>query len=115
MPFNDLETQKIKNTVDTLFMAKRPPVEIRNKVDFAYRLENQSILLFEVRQHWQDKTKMLENEIAKLTYVKTQKVWRLYWMRQDLKWHRYEPYDSDSSLEKVLNAVMQDELGCFFG
>jgi heme oxygenase len=115
MAFNDLETQKIKNAVETIFMAKRPPVSIRKELDFGYRLENQSIVLFEVRQHWQDKTKTLENEVAKLTYVKTQKAWKLHWMRQDLKWHSYEPYDSNSSLEKVLNAVMQNKLGCFFG
>jgi hypothetical protein len=72
-------------------------------------------VLFESRPHWQDKTQRLESDIAKITYVKTQKVWKLYWMRQDLKWHRYEPFESDKLLQKILTIVVKDEFGCFFG
>lgn len=115
MAFNDLETQKIKNAVDAIFMAKRPPVNIRHKVDFEYRIVNQSVELFEVRPHWQDNSQLLEHGIAKLTYVKSSQTWKLYWMRQDLKWHSYQPMAQSKQIEQLLEAVMQDEYGCFFG
>ncbi|MDR9500042.1 MAG: DUF3024 domain-containing protein [Hydrogenovibrio sp.] len=115
MAFNDLETQAIKNTVDAIFMAKRPPEAIRKELDFGYRIEGQSILLFEISPHWRDSNQVFEHGVAKATYVKIQKVWKLYWMRQDLKWHRYEPFAESERLEDVLRVVMDDEFGCFFG
>jgi hypothetical protein len=116
MAFNDIEIQKIKNSIETELMAKRrPPVAIRKEVDLGYHLEGQSIVLFESRPHWQDKTQRLESEIAKITYVKTQKTWKLYWMRQDLKWHGYEPLPQAKTLEDLLAEVVNDPYGCFFG
>ncbi|MGH8716972.1 MAG: DUF3024 domain-containing protein [Burkholderiales bacterium] len=29
--------------------------------------------------------------VAKATYVKAQDVWKVFWQRADLKWHRYDP------------------------
>lgn len=115
MAFNDLETQAIKNSVEAIFMAQRPPLRIRKEVDFGYRIEKQSIVLFEIRPGWRDPDQMLENEVAKITYVKSRKVWKLYWMRQDMKWHLYQPFAESKSLDDTLNVVMRDEFGCFFG
>lgn len=115
MPFNELETQKIKNAVEAIFMAKRPPVHIRKQLDLGYRIDKQNLFLFEVRPHWQDASQVLENEIAKLTYVKSKQEWKLYWMRQDLKWHRYEPAQDLTKLDDLLTEVIRDEFGCFFG
>ncbi|HYP68298.1 MAG TPA: DUF3024 domain-containing protein [Thiobacillaceae bacterium] len=33
----------------------------------------------------------MESPVAKATYVKTQGMWKVYWMRADLKWHGYAP------------------------
>lgn len=116
MPFNDLEIQKIKNAIQTEFMAKRrPPAEIRAEVDMGFRINNQSIELFEIRPNWQDNTQMMELDFAKITYVKTQKVWKLFWMRQDLKWHSYQPLAQAKQLETLLKEVAKDPNACFFG
>lgn len=115
MSFNDLETQAIKNAVESIFMVRRPPLNIRAKLDFGYRITNQSVELFEIRPHWQDATQQIEHGIAKLTYVKSKKHWKLYWMRQDLKWHSYPPLAQSDQLTNLLNEVMHDEHGCFFG
>lgn len=116
MAFNDLEIQKIKNTIETEFMAKRrPPLEIRTQLDFGYRITGQSVELFEVRPHWREPGVIMQSEIAKATYVKTQNVWKIYWMRQDLKWHGYEPCPQVSTLEAFLEIVAEDAYACFFG
>ena len=69
----------------------RPPVHIRNELDIVYRIENQSVELFEIRPAFQKPNLKIEHAIAKATYVKRAKEWWLYWMRADLSWHRYEP------------------------
>jgi len=79
MSFNELETQKIKNVIEAELMAKRrPPMEIRSQVDLNYRLEKQSVIIFETRQHWADSNHQIESEIAKITYVKSRKLWKLF-------------------------------------
>ena len=115
MAFNDLERQAVKNDVEAIFMAQRPPASIRKELDFGYAIENQSVILFEVSPHWRDSNKVMENPVAKMTFVKSQQIWKLYWMRQDLKWHRYEPFSESDNLIDVLKAVMDDAYGCFFG
>lgn len=115
MAFNDIELQKIKNAVESTFMAQRPPLHLRSELDFSYRIVNQSIELFEVRPHWRDKTQLMETPVAKLTFVKSQKAWKLYWMRQDLKWHGYQPLPMAKEIEILLAEVLRDPLGCFFG
>ena len=75
----------------------------------------QSIEVVEVRPHWQDPDKNIELPVAKTTFVKSRKVWKVYWMRQDLKWHSYEPDPEVDSLEDFLAVLETDEFCCFWG
>jgi Protein of unknown function (DUF3024) len=52
---------------------------------------------------------------VKITYVKSSQIWKMYWLRQNLQWDRYEPCESVESLEEFVRVVTQDEYGCFFG
>jgi Protein of unknown function (DUF3024) len=56
-----------------------------------------------------------EHPVAKATYVKAGSVWRVFWRRRDLKWHRYDPTPDVDSLESFLRLVDEDEHGCFWG
>lgn len=58
---------------------------------------------------------MLEHSVAKATYVKTTGLWRVFWKRSDLKWHRYEPEPAVPRIEDFLALVGKDQYGCFFG
>ncbi len=62
--------------------AKRPAdPEIRKQLDYGYSWDGQTALLFEIRPQWDDPTKILELPFAKLRFVKSSKIWKLYWMR----------------------------------
>lgn len=56
-----------------------------------------------------------ELPVAKATFVKARKVWRLYWQRQDLKWHGYEPLPEVRSIEEVVAEIDVDPYACFWG
>ena len=42
-------------------------------------------------------------------------MWKVYWMRQDQKWHAYPPKLEVNSIEEFLTLVDEDEFACFFG
>jgi hypothetical protein len=115
MALSELERKRYEKAVAKFLEARRPPSEIRPKLDLGFRLEGQSIEIFEIRPDWQDPNEKMENPVAKATYVKRAEEWRVYWQRADLKWHRYEPHPSASTIEEFLQVVDEDAYCCFFG
>jgi Protein of unknown function (DUF3024) len=90
-------------------------MDIRAEVDLSFRITGQSVEIFEVRPNWRDKSKLLEHSIAKATYNKSKRIWKVFWQRADLKWHSYMPNPEVASIEDFLALVQKDEHGCFFG
>ena len=115
MALSQIEVKRCKKSLASFLEKRRPPPHMRGQLDIGYRIEGQSVELFEVRPHWQDNSKKSEAPFAKATYVRTQNVWKVYWMRQDLKWHGYEPFPETKIFEAFLAAVDRDEYCCFFG
>ncbi|MDQ6961229.1 MAG: DUF3024 domain-containing protein [Mariprofundaceae bacterium] len=93
---------------------RRPPVEIRDKVDISFRLKNQSISIFEMIFEDFKTKKGIEVPIAKATFVKSQQCWKLYWVRADLKWYAYSPMPKVKTLEAFLALVDTDEHSIFW-
>jgi hypothetical protein len=116
MAFSELEVARIKKAVDAFMVKRRPPPHIRPKLDFGSRIKNQSIELFEIRPVWRGKPgELREHPFAKATLVRSRGMWRVFWLRQDLKWHAYEPAAEVRSIDDFLQVVSDDEYACFFG
>ncbi|MCH1918855.1 DUF3024 domain-containing protein [Shewanella sp. A3A] len=115
MALSEFEIKKIEKAAEAFLAVRRPAPSIRDKWDIGWRLEQQSVYIFETRPLWQDPSQYQDLEVAKATYVQSQRVWNIYWQRQDLKWHRYEPDSQVKTIEQVFDVINQDELGCFFG
>jgi hypothetical protein len=115
MTLSEFEVKRVEKAVEEFMKKRRPPAHIRHQLDFGYRIKNQSIELFEIRPVWNNPKEKIEGAIAKATYVKTRKIWKIYWQRADLKWHEYKPNPEVKQIEYFLSAVDQDDHGCFFG
>lgn len=115
MALNDIERKKIEKAVGAFIEKRRPPPPIRPKLDFGFRISGQSVEIFEIRPQWDNPAIKRESPCAKTTFVRTQNIWKIYWMRADLKWHGYEPDARLASIEDALAVIWQDEYGCFFG
>jgi len=111
----EIETKRIEKAITAFMERRRPPESIRSKLDLGYRISGPSVELFEIRPKWDEPEVIVENAFAKATYVPAKKAWRVYWMRSDLKWHKYDPAPEVSSIKKFLAVVDQDEYSCFFG
>jgi hypothetical protein len=115
MPFNDLENKRIKKLMVGFMEKHRPPVEMRTKLDLGYHIKDYSVVIFEIRPLWSNPDKTIEEPVAKATYVKSANVWKIYWQRSDLKWHRYDMDPEVDSFEEFLGIVDADEYCCFWG
>ena len=94
---------------------RRPPAHIRDQLDIRANINGSELVIVAVRPAFQDKTRLVEHPVAKAKWVDTRKVWRLFWMRADLKWHAYPPLPEASSISTILDEVDRDANGCFFG
>lgn len=112
---SEFELKKIEKSVGGLVSKRRPPVPMRKKLDLGYRISGHSVEIFSIRPVWNNPEEYREHDVAKATYVKTQKVWKLYWQRQDLRWHSYEPKARCRTIEEVVAEVDADPFGCFWG
>ena len=115
MALSEFEIKKCEKAIEAFMIRRRPPEHIRDKVDLRYRIERQSVEIFGVRPHWRDPTEKIEEPIAKATYIRTRRLWNIYWLRADLKWHRYDPDSEVITIEEFLQIVDKDEYCCFFG
>ena len=52
---------------------------------------------------------------AKATYVKIENIWKVYWMRGNLKWTFYEPRPTVKNLQAFTKLVDEDKYYCFKG
>lgn len=108
--------------IEKLFWSRRrPPLQLREKLREGQRIEGSMIDLFFMRPRYDLPTEWLEDPIARLRHFPRLGVWRIYWMRADMKWHAYktEPERRHQpeifALEQCLQIVDEDRYHCFFG
>jgi len=115
MAFTEIEAKQCERDLSRFLKRRRPPPEIRSELDIGFRISGHSVELFEVRPVWNDRSKTAEHPFAKATFVRTVSQWRIYWMRQDLKWRGYQHVPNVATLKDFLEIVDRDEFYCFFG
>ncbi|MCL9777627.1 DUF3024 domain-containing protein [Vibrio methylphosphonaticus] len=115
MAFSEIEQKRHEKAVEVYLDSRRPPIEIRNQLDLGYRIDGQSIEIFEVRPKWNNPSEQMESPIAKVRFNKSGNEWKIYWMRSDLKWHLYEPTPTVNSLEVFFEVLNADVYGSFWG
>ena len=91
------------------------PEDIRDKLDIGFRIDGQSVEIFEISPLFLDPDEKMECPVAKATYVRTRRVWKVYWQMRDLKWRGYPAPPEVRSLKKFLELVDEDDLCCFWG
>ena len=115
MALSEFEIRKLEKCVGDYVKRTRPSPHLRDRVDLSFRIKNQSVEIFEIRPYWKDPRKKIEESIAKATYVKVSRVWKIYWQRADLKWHRYEPIPEVKTIDAFIKVVEDDKYACFYG
>jgi hypothetical protein len=116
MPFNESEIAEHTALIEELFWSRRrPPLHLRDKIREGQRLEGFNIELFFARPSFFNPGQVIEEDIARIQWVRARRVWKLYWKRADLKWHSYRPHPVTATLAEALRVIDDDASGCFFG
>jgi hypothetical protein len=114
MAFNDLELKRIDKIIGEYFR-NRVPQEYRDELRYEVHIEGYDVVIFEVRPRWDKPDEWLPLDFAKLRYIRSHNIWKLYWKRASGKWKLYEPKGEAKNLKTLADAIEQDEFGCFFG
>ena len=115
MAFTELEARRNEAALRSFLDRCRPPAHIRSKLDIGYSVDGQVVEVFEIRPDWKDEKIIRNHAFARLRFFKSRGLWRLYWLRANLKWDIYEPHADHKHLERALAVIEADEYGCFFG
>lgn len=115
MALTEIEIKRIEKTVDAYVQKRRPPPHIRPELDIGYRVKGQSVEVYEIRPVWRNESESMEHPVAKATFIKTRRVWKVFWMRADLKWHSYQPAPTVGTVEQFFALIEADTYACFWG
>ncbi|MBW2596074.1 MAG: DUF3024 domain-containing protein [Deltaproteobacteria bacterium] len=114
MAFSEIELYKINTCVGVL-CNKRAPESIRDQLRYQYTIEKHDVIIYEIRPRWNKPDENTRMPCAKLTFVRTQNAWKLYWHRANDKWYPYDPLKPSRDLVDLLAEIDEDPHGCFFG
>ncbi len=116
MAFTEFELAEHLRVLEEVFWSRRrPPLQLRDQVREGQRISGQSIELFFVRPSFVRPGAHSEEPIAKVQYVRTSGLWRIFWKRANGDWYRYEPCREAPSLTFALQVIHADAYSCFFG
>ena len=115
MPLPEPQLRECLSAVGSFIQRRRPPPKLRAQLDYRANIKGSEVVLVEVRPAYNDKRRTIEHAIAKAKWIGSRKVWRLFWMRADMKWHSYQPMPEARTFKAVMTEVERDLHCCFFG
>lgn len=115
MGLTEQQLKEVSTAGEQFLLAKRPPKDMRHQLDLIFRVEGQSVLVYEIRPRWSNPSEIMEIAVAKTTFVKTSNHWKIFWMRANMKWHGYAPVPTVKTIEEFFAVVSEDKHCCFFG
>jgi hypothetical protein len=114
MAFSELELKRIDRTVGGLCRGRSRP-EFADRLRIVYEIEGHTVSVYEERPPWDDVGEWTRMGVARFRFIRTRGEWQLYWMRRDLRWHRYDTDGPANGLATLVAVVDADEHGAFFG
>ena len=108
----NISCKKINRKIFRLFRKNIFDMWVYNSVQYK---KNNVVEIFEIRPKWDDE-KVIENfPIARVKYVKSKNIWRIYWRDSNEKWVQYKPSFEVAHFSKAIEVIKKDEHGCFWG
>jgi hypothetical protein len=112
--FSELELKMIDHPVGALCRRMSPP-QLADELRIVYDVDGHSVSILEERPPWDGVGERTRRGIARFRYVRSHRLWTLYWMRQDLKWHLFASGMAAANLAELVAVVEENRYGAFFG
>lgn len=111
MAFNDIEVANIKRCMDFFMEKRRPHKFIRDEVDLIYEMQDQSVIIKEVRNIM---GRIVESHIAMISFIPSQNGWKLFRLNGWGEWEdTHDGFIATFSI--AIKIVDDDSVGYFFG
>lgn len=98
-----------------VFCRREPPQHIRPKLEYAVRIEGNSVTLVELRPALGAEIGRTESPVARFRFTVASGTWQLFWRDRNLRWHRYDPARPAKRLATLFAEVRRDPTGMFWG
>jgi hypothetical protein len=115
MSIDLIKTAEVIEVLENYLDEIRPPEKMRSELDISYKIENKSVIIYEIRPRYDNPEIKIESDIARTTWVKVKGYWKIFWIRSDLRWHTYAPHPVAQTIQEFVDVVEQDKYGCFWG
>jgi hypothetical protein len=92
-----------------------PDPTVAAQLRHGYRLDGYSVVLFESRPGFRAPHDWQDHDVAKFRFVKVTGEWQLFCQFRDLRWHAYEPLPRSLQQDVLVDEVMRDPTGIFWG
>lgn len=113
--FSEIELKRIDSAVGDL-CRRKSPAHIRSQLEFVFVVDKHNVSIYEVRPGWKNPAEKTRHGVARFKFNRATGKWSLYWLRRDLKWHRYAPDGPlEGELAMLVRLVEEDKLCAFFG
>ncbi|WP_441000640.1 DUF3024 domain-containing protein [Fodinibius sp. SL11] len=115
MAFTQQELKQWQPIIASAIEEQRPPEKVRPQLDIGYTIEDQSIIIYTIRPKWNQPEEKMKTSTAKVTWVRNQQLWKVYWQPADMKWHSYDPMPQVNTLDEFFEELKEDPKACFWG
>lgn len=98
------------------YAAGKVPPEVQDAIRLEVETVGNSITIWECRPPWRPEygPEWTRMGIARFRYSPSERSWTVYWMRSDLKFHRYSLVGPQSGIGPLLDEVARDPHACFW-
>ena len=95
----------------------RVPASARDEIRIKYDVAGWDVTIVECRAPWSPEAgpEWTRFPVARLRYLKSRQVWRLYWRDRDERWHEYPDLAFARDVGDLLEEIDRDPTAIFWG
>lgn len=114
MPLSEFEIKRV-DKLFTAYCEGKVPGHLRNHIRLEYRIRDNEVSLVESRPHLQGSGEWISTRVACFRKDSKAETWQLFWADRNSQWQPYSSLPSHRDIEKLLQAVENNESGLFWG
>jgi Protein of unknown function (DUF3024) len=99
------------------FCAERVPAHVREQLRVECEEDPRAVTVVELSPPWreEDGPEWMRMPVARFRYVRSTRLWTLYWHRQTGRWERHPFLASNTRIGPLLEELERDPLCIFWG
>ena len=98
-----------------VYCEEKVPERLREKIRFGFRVRGNSVILFEERPSFADRSQWVDIVVAQFRFDPEDGKWTLYWADRNSRWHIYDDVSPNKNFHVLLTEVDKDPTGIFWG